>query len=169
MKKVICLFSLFMAASLSVFSQNPEVRWDKQSLIISGRRVMPVMGEIHYSRIPAAEWKGEVRKMKDGGVTIIATYVFWNHVEEQEGIFNWSGQRDLRRFLEICKEEGLPVILRVGPFCHGKYVMAAYPTGLLRKVVRCVQRILCFCRLLTVSIDRSTHRYKVCNGKTAVH
>lgn len=120
MKKVICLFSLFMAASLSVFSQNPEVRWDKQSLIISGRRVMPVMGEIHYSRIPAAEWKGEVRKMKDGGVTIIATYVFWNHVEEQEGIFNWSGQRDLRRFLEICKEEGLPVILRVGPFCHGE-------------------------------------------------
>ena len=120
MKKVICLFSLFMAASLSVFSQNPEVRWDKQSLIISGRRVMPVMGEIHYSRIPAAEWKGEVRKMKDGGVTIIATYVFWNHVEEQEGIFNWSGQRDLRRFLGICKEEGLPVILRVGPFCHGE-------------------------------------------------
>ena len=120
MKKVICLFSLFMAASLSVFSQNPEVRWDKQSLIISGRRVMPVMGEIHYSRIPAAEWKGEVRKMKDGGVTIIATYVFWNHIEEQEGIFNWSGQRDLRHFLEICKEEGLPVILRVGPFCHGE-------------------------------------------------
>ena len=120
MKKVICLFSLLMAASLSVFSQNPEVRWDKQSLIISGRRVIPVMGEIHYSRIPAAEWKGEVRKMKDGGVTIIATYVFWNHVEEQEGIFNWSGQRDLRRFLEICKEEELPVILRVGPFCHGE-------------------------------------------------
>lgn len=120
MKKTICLFSLLLAVSLSIFSQSPEVRWDKQSLIINGRRVMPVMGEIHYSRIPAAEWKEEVRKMKDGGVTIIATYVFWNHVEEQEGIFNWSGQRNLRRFLEVCQEEHMPVILRVGPFCHGE-------------------------------------------------
>ena len=120
MKKTICLFSLLLAVSLSIFSQSPEVRWDKQSLIINGRRVMPVMGEIHYSRIPAAEWKEEVRKMKDGGVTIIATYVFWNHVEEQEGIFNWSGQRNLRRFLEVCQEKHMPVILRVGPFCHGE-------------------------------------------------
>ena len=41
------------------------------------------MGEVHFSRIPADEWKDEVRKMKLGGVTIIATYVFWNHIEEQ--------------------------------------------------------------------------------------
>ena len=58
--------------------------------------------------------------MKDGGVTIIATYVFWNHVEEKQGVFRWDGQRDLRRFLQVCKAEGLPVVLRVGPFCHGE-------------------------------------------------
>ena len=98
----------------------PTVSWDRQSLIIDGRRVCPVMGEIHYSRLPADEWQREVRKMKEGGVTIIATYVFWNHIEEQEGIFRWDGQRDLRRFLEICKEEGMPVVLRLGPFCHGE-------------------------------------------------
>ena len=55
---------------------GPEVRWDSKSLIIDGRRVVPVMGEVHFSRIPADEWKDEVRKMKLGGVTIIATYVF---------------------------------------------------------------------------------------------
>lgn len=102
------------------FAQNvsSEVQWDRQSLIIDGRRVCPVMGEVHYSRIPAEEWPAEIRKIKEGGVTMIATYVFWNHVEEQEGIFNWSGERNLRRFLEMCKEEGLPVVLRMGPFCH---------------------------------------------------
>ena len=96
------------------------VTWDQYSLIVDGKRVCPVMGEVHYSRIPANEWEREVRKMKEGGVTIIATYVFWNHVEEQQGIFRWDGQRDLRRFLEICKAEGLPVVLRIGPFCHGE-------------------------------------------------
>ena len=88
------------------------------------------MGEVHYSRIPADEWPAEVRKMKDGGVSLIATYVFWNHVEEQEGIFNWSGQRDLRRFLEVCKSEQMPVVLRVGPFCHGEVRCGGLPDWL---------------------------------------
>ncbi|MDE5793388.1 MAG: beta-galactosidase [Muribaculaceae bacterium] len=98
----------------------PEVKWDAQSLIIDGERVAPVMGEIHYSRLPENEWRSSVRKMKDGGVTLIATYVFWNHIEQNEGKFDWSGQRNLRKFIEICKEEGMPVVLRVGPFCHGE-------------------------------------------------
>ena len=114
------LFLAFFAIVSAGADDIPEVKWDRHSLIIGGRRVCPVMGEIHYSRLPADEWQEEVRKMKEGGVTIIATYVFWNHVEEQQGIFRWDGQRDLRRFLEVCKEEQMPVVLRVGPFCHGE-------------------------------------------------
>ena len=104
-----------------------SVKWDAQSLFFDGKRVVPIMGEIHYSRIPAEEWKQELQKMKAGGVTIIANYVFWNHVEEEEGIFNWSGQRSLRRFLELCKEEGLPVVLRIGPFCHAEVRCGGIP------------------------------------------
>ncbi len=125
MKKIVlaalwALSSLICPANINADSKIPDVKWDAHSLIIDGKRVMPVMGEVHYSRIPKEEWRDEVRKMKEGGVTIIAAYVFWNHVEEQEGIFDWSGQRDLRSFLEICKEEDMPVVLRLGPFCHGE-------------------------------------------------
>ena len=84
-----------------VNAQNPAVTWDSQSLIINGHRVTPVMGEIHYSRLPEAEWPSAVRKMREGGVTIIATYIFWNHIEESENQFDWSGQRNLRHFLEV--------------------------------------------------------------------
>ena len=112
--------ALFAGLALMAGAQVPTVEWDKHSLIIDGRRVCPVMGEVHYSRIPAQEWKTEVRKMKEGGVTMIACYVFWNHIEEIENQFDWSGQRNLRHFLEVCKQESLPVVLRVGPFCHGE-------------------------------------------------
>ncbi len=114
----------------------PEVGWDAQSLVIDGERVTPVMGEIHYSRLPENEWRSSVKKMKDGGVTIIATYVFWNHVEQNEDQFNWSGQRNLRRFLEICKEEGMPVILRVGPFCHGEVRNGGIPDWIFEKGIK---------------------------------
>ena len=109
------------------------VTWDRYGLTMDGRRVCPVMGEIHYSRLPANEWQQEVRKMKDGGVTIVATYVFWNHVEEQEGIFRWDGQRSLRRFLEVCKQEDIPVVLRMGPYCHGEARNGGIPDWVFTK------------------------------------
>ncbi|MBR1788095.1 MAG: beta-galactosidase [Bacteroidaceae bacterium] len=108
-------------------SSVPTVEWDRHSLLIGGRRVVPVMGEIHYSRLPAEEWPREVRKMKEGGITLIATYVFWNHIEEEHGLFDWSGQRNLRRFLEVCQRESLPVVLRVGPYCHGEVRCGGIP------------------------------------------
>ena len=114
-------------------AMNPVVTWDKHSLMMDGRRIVPVMGEVHYSRIPADEWQREIRKMKEGGVTMIATYVFWNHVEEEEGIYRWDGQRNLRRFLEICKEENVPVVLRLGPFCHGEVRNGGIPDWMFTK------------------------------------
>ncbi len=139
MRKLTCLMAatglaLLLAAPLQ--AQNPTVEWDSHSLIIGGKRVMPVMGEVHYSRIPADEWRDEVRKMKEGGVTIVATYVFWNHIEEQEGVFDWSGQRDLRRFIEICKDEDMPVVLRLGPFCHGEVRNGGMPDWIFTKGCR---------------------------------
>ncbi|MBQ3628561.1 MAG: beta-galactosidase [Bacteroidaceae bacterium] len=126
----------FLFISLTAKAQYPfgsKLTWDKYSLSIDGKRVCPVMGEVHYSRIPEDEWEAEVKKMKEGGVTIIATYVFWNHVEEQEGVFDWSGQRNLRRFIEICKAEGMPVVLRVGPFCHGEVRLGGIPDWMFTK------------------------------------
>lgn len=127
MKKHI-LAAAALLCSLSLGAVNvPTVSWDAHSIIIDGKRLVPVMGEIHYSRIPASAWEQEVKKMKDGGVTMIACYVFWNHIEEIEGQYDWSGQRDLRKFLEICKKENLPVVLRMGPFCHGEVRCGGIP------------------------------------------
>ena len=128
-KRLQVVASLFMTVFVGAWASDfgKPVAWDSYSLMIDGQRVCPVMGEIHYSRVPQGEWRQEVRKMKDGGVTIIATYVFWNHIEEQEGVFRWDGQRNLRAFLEVCKDEQMPVILRIGPFCHGEVRCGGIP------------------------------------------
>ena len=127
------LLVAFVIGGLTMCQAAPDVKWDKHGLMIDGRRVVPVMGEVHYSRIPADEWQREVRKMKDGGVTIIATYLFWSHIEEREGIFRWDGQRNLRQFLEICKQEDMPVVLRMGPFCHGEVRNGGIPDWMFTK------------------------------------
>ena len=130
----LAIVAMLLCANMAAHAQSvPEVKWDAKSLIIDGKRVAPVMGEIHYSRLPKEEWAEELRKMKEGGVTLVANYVFWNHVEEEEGIFDWSGQRSLREFLECCKSEGLPVVLRIGPFCHGEARNGGIPDWVVDK------------------------------------
>lgn len=58
---------LLAVAAIEGWAGVPTVTWDRHSLVIDGRRVCPVMGEVHYSRIPAAEWADEVRKLKRVG------------------------------------------------------------------------------------------------------
>ena len=94
---------------------------------------LPVMGEFHYSRVPDSEWEEELLKMKSAGVQIVSTYVIWIHHEEVEGQFDWSGRRDLRRFVEICARHGLHVIVRVGPWTHGEARNGGLPDWLLKK------------------------------------
>ena len=104
-----------------------KISLNSRSLLFDGQPVFPVMGEMHYSRVPQAEWRDELLKMKAGGVDIVATYVFWIHHEEIEGQFDWSGQRDLKKFLQTCNEVGLKVVVRCGPWCHGEVRNGGFP------------------------------------------
>ncbi len=101
-------------------------------LTLDGQPWFPVMGEFHYSRYPAAEWEPELLKMKAGGIGVVATYVFWNHQEETAGQFDWTGRRDLRRFVELCGQHGLQVWVRIGPWCHGEARNGGFPDWLLQ-------------------------------------
>ena len=86
----------------------------------NGQPWIPVMGEFQFSRYPRADWRAELLKIKAGGVTTVASYLFWIHHEEERDVFDWSGQRNLREFLLFCGEVGLDVVIRIGPFVHGE-------------------------------------------------
>ncbi len=92
-----------------------------------GRPWLPVMGEFHYTRVPAAEWEDELLKMKAAGVEVVATYIVWNHHEETPGHFNFAGDRDLRRFLQLCARHDLKVVMRLGPWVHAEVRYGGIP------------------------------------------
>ena len=99
----------------------------------NGRPFIPVSGECHFSRLDPCRWEDALVRMRMGGVNVVATYVFWNHVEASEGAFDFTGRRDLRRFVGLCLKHGLYVILRVGPFCHGEVRNGGLPDWLYGK------------------------------------
>ncbi len=98
-----------------------------------GRPWFPVSGEFHYARYPARDWEEELLKMKAGGVTVVASYVIWIHHEEIEGHVRFDGDRDLRRFAELCARHGLDFIPRIGPWCHAEVRNGGFPDWLLAR------------------------------------
>ncbi len=96
--------------------------------IRNGKPWYPVMGELHYNRIPPAQWVSTIRKMKASGISIVATYVFWNEHELQPGQFTWDQRKDLQEFLRLCKQEDMLVWLRIGPWCHGEQLYGGHPS-----------------------------------------
>jgi beta-galactosidase len=94
---------------------------------------IPVMGEFQFARYPRAQWEEEILKMKAAGVQIVASYIFWIHHEEIQGQFDWSGDRDLRQFVELCGKHGMYVYLRIGPWAHGEARNGGFPDWLLEK------------------------------------
>ncbi|HKI95456.1 MAG TPA: beta-galactosidase [Gemmatimonadales bacterium] len=105
-------------------------------LVLNGKPWLPIMGEFHFARVPHRFWKEELSKMKSAGVEIVSTYVFWNFTEKTPGDFNWTGDRDLRAFVTLCKQLGLYVFIRPGPWVHSEdrfgglpdWVVHAMPT-----------------------------------------
>lgn len=89
-------------------------------MVKNGQPFFGICGEFHYCRYDESLWEDEILKMKMGGVNIIASYIFWNVHEEIQGDFDWSGRRNLRRFVELCGKYDLYVIIRIGPFDHGE-------------------------------------------------
>lgn len=110
-----------------------QYSYDNKSLFRDGKRWFPVMGEIHYSRYPDCDWKEALLKMKEGGIDIVSSYVIWIHHEEIENEYDWTGWRNLRKFVETIKECGLTMIIRIGPWSHAEVRHGGFPDWLLAK------------------------------------
>lgn len=99
----------------------------------AGKPWIGVMGEYHFVRDSRDRWYEELCKMKAGGITIVATYMFWIYHEETEGVFDFTGDRDVRGFVEAAEQVGLEVLLRIGPWAHGECRNGGFPDWLLQK------------------------------------
>ncbi len=128
--------SKILTNHLNMGGENPDgQRIDVTSLYFT-RGEKPwigVMGEYHFVRDNRDNWYRELCKMKAGGITIVATYMFWIYHEEIEGEFDFSGDRDIRKFILDAQKAGLDVIIRIGPWAHGECRNGGFPGWLLEK------------------------------------
>ena len=115
---------------------RPGVALTSRALLRDGVPVIPVSGELHYSRVPRERWRDRLRQMRAGGVTVVATYVFWLHHVPVRGAPCFDDNLDVAAFVDLCAQEGMDLILRIGPWCHGETRNGGFPDWVQQASVR---------------------------------
>lgn len=110
-----------------------KLSFNNYYMMLDGKPFLGVSGECHYSRVCESQWEDTLLKMKMGGINIVSTYIFWIHHEEVEGKFRFDGNKNLRKFIQLCQKYGLYVIVRIGPFDHGEVRNGGFPDWLYGK------------------------------------
>ncbi|MBS1737689.1 MAG: beta-galactosidase [Bacteroidetes bacterium] len=134
MKKAILLFITISSLLLSVSAQTKHTfKLGQTQFLLDGKPFQIISGEIHPARVPQEYWRHRIQMAKAMGCNTIAAYVFWNHQESSPGVFDFkTGNKNIARFIRICQEEGMWVLLRPGPYVCAEWDFGGLPPYLLK-------------------------------------
>ncbi|XP_031118394.1 beta-galactosidase 15-like [Ipomoea triloba] len=127
---IFALTFLVFASITSLLACAYEVTHDDRAIVINGERRVLLSGAIHYPRSTAQMWPDLMKKAKEGGLDAIETYVFWNAHEPVRRQYDFSGNHDLIKFIKTCQENGLYVVLRIGPYVCAEWNYGGFPVWL---------------------------------------
>lgn len=131
---------LILTFSFSADAGNPTINNQKSHFVagkgeflLDGKPFIIKAAELHYPRIPREYWQHRLDLCKALGMNTVCLYTFWNSHEPRQDQFNFTGQNDVRTFIELCQKNELKVILRPGPYVCAEWEMGGLPWWLLKK------------------------------------
>ncbi|MFI6987815.1 beta-galactosidase [Nonomuraea wenchangensis] len=98
-----------------------QVTYDHWSLMLDGRKVVLQAAEFHYFRLPSPPlWRDVLEKFKAAGFNAVSLYFSWAYHSPRQGVYDFTGVRDLDLLLRTAAETGLYVIARPGPYINAE-------------------------------------------------
>lgn len=106
------------------------IEFDKKGININGTYKTLLASSLFYFRIPEQKWNERMQLLKKAGYDTIDVYFPWNYHEINPGIWDFSENRDVKKFLQLAKENALMVIARPGPYICSEWDGGAIPAWL---------------------------------------
>jgi beta-galactosidase len=109
-----------------------KVRYN--GLEVDGNLVPLVSGAVHYWRLDPEKWPAILDQVKKLGFGMVETYVPWSVHETAPGEFDFGKNdpaKNLDKFLSLCEEKGLKIVLRPGPHINAEIPDFGYPLRVL--------------------------------------
>lgn len=134
-KFVFRIFLAIVAISIPIITKGNAFEVGNGTFLMDSQPYVIKAAELHYPRIPRPYWDHRIKMAKALGMNTVCLYVFWNAHEPEKGLFDFSGQNDLREFVKLCQANGMYVILRPGPYVCAEWEMGGLPWWLLEEDV----------------------------------
>lgn len=100
------------------------------TLHIAGQAQVLICASVFPFRIPREHWAERLRCVVELGYTAVDVYVPWNLHEPEPGHWDFTGERDVEHFLELCSAAGLLVLARPGPYICSEWDGGGLPAWL---------------------------------------
>ncbi len=111
-----------------------RVSYDARSLMIDGKRQVIWSAEFHPFRLPSPDlWRDVLQKLKASGFNTVALYFDWGYHSPKQGVYDFTGVRDVERALKMAEEEGLYVMTRAGPYVNAELSRGGFPGWLVNQ------------------------------------
>ncbi len=105
----------------------------KDDFYLNGEPIHIISGSIHYFRVVPEYWRDRLLKLKALGCNTVETYIPWNFHEPKQGEFDFSGRKDVVKFVQLAQELGLWVIIRPSPYICAEWEFGGLPAWLLKE------------------------------------
>ncbi|OGO08865.1 MAG: hypothetical protein A3K46_02385 [Chloroflexi bacterium RBG_13_60_9] len=111
------------------------IRIDSNGLYLEGRQIPLYSGTVHYWRHAPEAWRTILERVKELGFELISIPIPWGLHESGPGIFDFgekNPQKGLSKFLDLCHELELSVIVRPGPIVDEDMPYGGFPLRVIR-------------------------------------
>ncbi len=100
-----------------------------RQLFKNGRPHRIIAGAMHYFRVHPDQWQDRIDRLVALGVNTLDTYVAWNfHQPYSDAPPDFTGWKDVARFITMAGEAGLDVIVRPGPYICAEWDNGGFPS-----------------------------------------
>ncbi|CAO1619136.1 unnamed protein product [Sympodiomycopsis kandeliae] len=120
--------SLQSSSAATWSNADSAIKLDSTSVSIGSKRVFIFSAEFHPWRLPVPKlWRDVLYKLKEGGFNTISIYTHWGLISPSIDSVDTSGINDLALFLDVAKEVGLFVNVRLGPYINAETTGGGLP------------------------------------------
>lgn len=123
----LCLFGFTFVIYNKPPSYSFTVDYASNKFLKDGKHFDFVSGSVHYFRVPHQLWYDRLLKLRASGINVVSTYVAWNVHEPQPGQFDFEGDANIFKFIEIAQSLGLYVNIRPGPYICSEWDLGGIP------------------------------------------
>lgn len=132
-RTLLVLCAICYAPTIEAAPKTHSFTTDKGTFLLDRKPFVIKAAELHYPRIPRDYWEHRILSCKALGMNTICLYVFWNLHEQCEGVFDFTGNKDVAAFCRLAQKHGMYVIVRPGPYVCAEWEMGGLPWWLLKK------------------------------------